>query len=140
MTDGEQQRQVEPSRFPLRPVLIFGIGVVVSIGIVYVISALMMTAAGEPDEEVRSEGTPWMMEDPADVPTDPEDWPPPLQPDPETDYEVMRARQLDRLESYGWVDREREIAHIPIDDAMDLVLQDEPIARDGAAGGGASED
>ena len=140
MTDGEDERNIEPSGFPLRPVLIFGGGVVASLAIVYVISALMMAAAGEPDEELRSEGAPWVMEDPDEVPTDLEDWPPPLQPDPETDYEVMRARQLERLDGYGWVDREREIAHIPIEDAMEIVLRDEPIARDGAASGGDSED
>jgi hypothetical protein len=32
-----------------------------------------------------------------------------------------RAARLERLRSFGWVDREAGIAHIPIDRAMDLV-------------------
>lgn len=32
-----------------------------------------------------------------------------------------RAARLERLGSYGWVDREGRIAHIPIDRAMELV-------------------
>ncbi len=35
-----------------------------------------------------------------------------------------RQRQLEeeRLHQYGWVDRARGVAHIPIDEAMDLVV------------------
>ncbi len=36
-----------------------------------------------------------------------------------------RAEQLRRLESFGWVDRQAQLAHIPVDRAMDLVLQGE---------------
>ncbi len=32
------------------------------------------------------------------------------------------ARRVQRLQSYGWVDRSQGIAHIPIGEAMDLVL------------------
>jgi hypothetical protein len=36
----------------------------------------------------------------------------------------LRQRQLEeeRLHHYGWVDRARGVAHIPIDEAMDLVV------------------
>ncbi len=37
--------------------------------------------------------------------------------------EHERAAQLERLRSYGWVDRERGIVHLPIDRAMELVVQ-----------------
>lgn len=36
----------------------------------------------------------------------------------------IRAAQRARLESYGWVDRQAGIAHIPIDRAMDLVVEE----------------
>ena len=36
-----------------------------------------------------------------------------------------RDRQRERLESYGWVDRERGIAHVPIEVAMDEVVREE---------------
>jgi len=35
--------------------------------------------------------------------------------------ERARARDLERLSSYGWVDRKAGVAHIPIDQAMRLV-------------------
>jgi len=35
--------------------------------------------------------------------------------------ERVRARDLERLSSYGWVDRKAGVAHIPIDEAMQLV-------------------
>jgi hypothetical protein len=34
-----------------------------------------------------------------------------------------RAARLERLGSYGWVDRSTGIAHVPIDVAMDLVAK-----------------
>ena len=34
-----------------------------------------------------------------------------------------RLQQMERLESYGWVDRQGGLAHIPIDEAMKMYLQ-----------------
>jgi hypothetical protein len=34
-----------------------------------------------------------------------------------------RAAREDRLRSYGWVDRGRGVVHVPIDRAMELVVQ-----------------
>lgn len=34
-----------------------------------------------------------------------------------------RLQQMERLESYGWVDRQAGVAHIPIDEAMKMYLQ-----------------
>jgi len=33
-----------------------------------------------------------------------------------------RLQQIERLRSYGWVDREAGVAHIPIDEAMKMYL------------------
>jgi hypothetical protein len=44
----------------------------------------------------------------------------------------QRARQLERLGSWGWVDRAAGVAHIPIDVAMRLVASG---VRPGAGGG-----
>ncbi len=37
--------------------------------------------------------------------------------------ERQRAQQLERLGSYGWIDRQAGVAHIPIEEAMRLVVQ-----------------
>jgi hypothetical protein len=40
-----------------------------------------------------------------------------------TDLERFRMAQAQRLNSYGWVDQHRGIARIPIERAMDLIVQ-----------------
>lgn len=47
---------------------------------------------------------------------------PDLQIAPEADMQDLRRQTTERLTSYGWVDRARGIAHIPIEDAMRLYL------------------
>lgn len=39
------------------------------------------------------------------------------------DIEVLRAEERARLTRYGWVSREKQIVHIPIDRAMEMVVQ-----------------
>jgi hypothetical protein len=48
---------------------------------------------------------------------------PRLQTHPAADLERLRARDARRLSSYGWVDREGRIAHVPIDRAMALLAE-----------------
>jgi len=37
----------------------------------------------------------------------------------------LREEQLRRLESFGWVDRRTGIVHVPIDDAIDWMVEEE---------------
>jgi hypothetical protein len=55
---------------------------------------------------------------PAELPPAPR-----LQTDPPVDLQGLRASEELRLRSYGWVNREQGIARIPIDRAMDLLVQ-----------------
>jgi len=48
---------------------------------------------------------------------------PQLQIDPGADLEKFRAEEDAKLNSYGWVDREREVIRIPIQRAMELIAQ-----------------
>ena len=43
---------------------------------------------------------------------------------PINSYEQYHNAQLQDLNSYGWVDREKETVHIPIERAMELTLRD----------------
>ena len=36
-----------------------------------------------------------------------------------------RLQQMDRLNSYGWLDRQAGIVHIPVDVAMDMLVQEQ---------------
>jgi hypothetical protein len=48
---------------------------------------------------------------------------PRVQVQPGLDLGKLRANENARLDSYGWIDREAGVAHIPIDRAMQLVLE-----------------
>jgi hypothetical protein len=46
---------------------------------------------------------------------------PRLQVHPKADLDRLHAEERERLTAYGWVDRERRIVRIPIEQAMDLL-------------------
>ncbi len=48
---------------------------------------------------------------------------PRLQSLPFADYDALLARHSERLQSYGWVDETAGVAHIPIEQAIDLLLE-----------------
>ncbi len=45
---------------------------------------------------------------------------PPLLTNPSAEFDAYRRHSLKRLNGYGWIDRQRGIAHIPIEHAMRL--------------------
>ena len=49
---------------------------------------------------------------------------PRLQPNPREDFAAFHAREMQRLDGTGWVDREHGVVHIPIADAMRKVAQE----------------
>jgi hypothetical protein len=57
---------------------------------------------------------------------------PRLQTQPREELKKLRAEEQQRLESYGWVDAARGEVHIPIDRAMELLLEQGLPARQGA--------
>jgi hypothetical protein len=48
---------------------------------------------------------------------------PRLQADPAQDLAALRRAEEERLSSYGWTDREREMVHMPIDRAMNATVE-----------------
>jgi hypothetical protein len=49
--------------------------------------------------------------------------PPNLQVRPVQDFQAFRAREVGVLESYGWVDKDKGVVRIPIDEAMRLIAE-----------------
>jgi uncharacterized protein (DUF58 family) len=49
---------------------------------------------------------------------------PGLSVDPARELEELRAEEDERLQSYSWVDRERGIVGIPIEQAMKLLVEE----------------
>lgn len=48
---------------------------------------------------------------------------PRIQPDPGTDMQSYRQAQENLLNTYGWIDRQNGIVRMPIDRAMELLLE-----------------
>ena len=48
---------------------------------------------------------------------------PRLQPQPFKDIYVLREEEAKRLSSYGWIDKQGGVTRIPIDRAMEVMLQ-----------------
>lgn len=48
---------------------------------------------------------------------------PALQVDEVTDRQAFEAQESERLNSYGWVDKDAGIVHIPIDRAIELTAE-----------------
>jgi len=48
---------------------------------------------------------------------------PRLQPDPPADLAKVRAEEADRLDSYGWIDKDAGVVHIPVEQAMRIALE-----------------
>ena len=57
---------------------------------------------------------------PANLPLPP---PPRLQVQPKGDLDRLRATEQAQLTTFGWVDRTRQTAHIPIEHAMELLAR-----------------
>ena len=70
-------------------------------------------------------------------PPDPvKDFPQPqLQPDPVGDRNKTAAQEELWLNTYGWVDKNAGVAHVPIADAMDMFLQQQSSAAPPAGAG-----
>jgi hypothetical protein len=49
--------------------------------------------------------------------------PPQLQTDPAADLKRFRANEEAELNHYGWIDRQKGIVRIPIEQAMELIVQ-----------------
>ena len=60
----------------------------------------------------------------ADIQGDLQNFPQPrLQAEPQDDRRQFEAAKRHDLTTYGWVDKSRGVAHIPIDKAMDKMLE-----------------
>ncbi|HSU05686.1 MAG TPA: hypothetical protein VLI93_08945 [Acetobacteraceae bacterium] len=54
-----------------------------------------------------------------------EDFPTPqLQPDPRQDWQRFHRAEMQRLTTYGWIDKTHGVVHIPIDRAMQKIAKD----------------
>jgi hypothetical protein len=97
-----------------RPILLFAAGVLAALVVSLVVTLWLfrlMAAATAPAGGAAAARA---------VPPEPR-----LQVTPAHDLDGIRAAEIERLSSYGWVDRKAGIVHIPIDRAIELIVAEE---------------
>ena len=107
----------EPSQADLRVVLAFLAALALAAALVLLVLWGMFSYFRGKSAERGPLPSPRMYTSPPNVPQ------PQLQPDSVADYNVYRLSSTEILESYGWVDQKAGVARIPIDKAMDLVVE-----------------
>lgn len=93
------------------------IGLVVLVGVAMM---LMWFLAGSLFEQEKAQDPPPPLMIEARVQHQPPA--PRLQSHPFAEYDALRARHEARLASYGWVDESAGVAHIPIEEAMEMLV------------------
>ncbi|HEX3244775.1 MAG TPA: hypothetical protein VHX16_05165 [Chloroflexota bacterium] len=107
----------ETSDMSARAVAGLGIGLMAALAVVVLAATLLqLRLTGPPAQLAPSEGV-------ASVPAEALPAAPRLETTPGETVTRVRATEQERLHTYGWVSRENAIARIPIDLAMDLIVQ-----------------
>lgn len=108
--------EFEPSQADLRVVYAFLISLALGIALVSVVlwGMYRYLVAKEGQGYVPA---PVVFSRPPDVPE------PKLEPDPVVDYNHLHLFETQWLSTYGWVDQKSGVARIPIDHAMDLLVE-----------------
>lgn len=112
---GPFERGHEPPEPSMKAVGWFGLGLAVFIVASVALSVWITFSLSEP---APPPGEPHIPIDPVAHQAGPGP-----QANPRQELEQLRQLQDRRLHGYGWIDRDRGVVHIPIDRAMDLVLE-----------------
>jgi hypothetical protein len=134
---GDEELHLEEVRHPetmydrsdlsSRAIFVFLVGLAIAIALIHILSwgYLRYSARGQLTPVPRSAAivTPAKQAGKKGEPT--LTFPAPqLQPDPVADQNKFRAGVEEQLNSYGWVDQNRGIVHIPIERAIEIVGQE----------------
>jgi hypothetical protein len=112
--DGEITHEAD--RVRVKGILGFAVVLVALAVVVQLVLAVVMQRFAKEESKLQGQRPPLFALD-VDVPA------PHLQGNPAAELSRLKAQSLDRLNTYGWVNREAGIAHIPIDRAMDILAK-----------------
>lgn len=115
--EDDHVRGYQPYEERVRPVVLFTVWL--AIGTVAVLG--LMKLAHDAFERDALEGSKPLHPLAAEREVPPE---PRLQASPSIDLEQFRAREEERLSTYGWLDRQSGVVHVPIDRAIELVAKE----------------
>jgi hypothetical protein len=114
---GESRRGHEANNLVVRGLIIFAVSLAALTIVVELALTLMMHDFARADSQERALAPPELKDDAGLFPA------PRLQADPSAELAKLKRDELDRLGSYGWVDERAQIAHIPIDRALDILVE-----------------
>ena len=114
---GQTGRGHEANTLVVKGLILFAV-VLVAVGIVVEFCLVYVMKDFKKEEDALEALAPPLLKDTAATFTFPA---PQLQAAPPVDLVKFKAAELDRLNGYGWVDRNAGIAHIPIDRAIEIV-------------------
>src|SRR5262249_16634954 len=97
--------------------IIVSVGLVVAVLAVNLAAAFLMGGFRRAEREVQATAPPRFADLTPAFPS------PRLQAQPSADWIKLHRDSLQRLTSYGWVDRQAGIAHIPIDRATEMIVK-----------------
>ncbi len=105
------------NRLKVRGLVWFATGLVVVTVLVLGAMALVMRGLTPEERDLEALAPPRFAGDTGEYPA------PRIQADPAVELDEMKAEDLGRLNTYGWIDRKTGIAHIPVDRAIDILAK-----------------
>ncbi len=118
----------ETSDVNIRGILVFAVGLIVAAVIIHALIWLMFRALDASASRKVTPQYPLAITQENRLPPEPR-----LQTNPRQDLNDLRTAEEQVLESYGWVDKNKGVVRIPIDEAIKLTIQRGLPAREGGA-------
>jgi hypothetical protein len=95
----------------------YGVGLIVVAAVVHVFLWWLVGAYEGQRERAQTQAYPMAAGQQDRLPPTPR-----FQENPQQELQTLRAKQKALLEGYGWVNKEAGVAHIPIEEAMKMVV------------------
>jgi hypothetical protein len=106
----------EPNQIEVKGILFFAVALV-AIGVT-VLSVLGLVMGSYKRQSIRDwRGRPPMLTIRAEPPA------PHLQSDPALELRQLKEKEMEQLTTYGWIDQAHDIAHIPIDRCIEILVR-----------------
>ena len=107
----------------IKSLVLSGIGLFIITGIVLVIIVVLIDFFEA--QKIKNENSPHPLAVRAEGPPEPR-----LQVTPDKDWQIFRAREDSILNSYGWIQKEVGVLRLPVERAMELILETGLPSRD----------
>jgi hypothetical protein len=108
----------EESDVNVGAIIRYGIGLIAVAAVVHVFLFWLLGAYERRHDRAQTQAYPLAAGQQDRLPPAPR-----FQENPQQEQQELRAQQASRLSGYGWVNKERGIARIPIEEAMKMIIE-----------------